>query len=64
MEALESMQVNKKILRLWYKLNDETRISVKTAVGRTQVTDVSALVGQGSGGADIGSQATSALRST
>jgi hypothetical protein len=44
LEALESMQVNKKVLRVWYKLNDETKISVKTSVGQTEKTDVGALV--------------------
>ena len=56
-EALESMEVNKKVLRIWYKLNEDTKISVKTSVGRTEMVDVGALVGQGSGGAAIGSQA-------
>ena len=56
-EALEDMNVNKKVLRIWYKLNDNTNISVKTSVGMTEKTEVGALVGQGSGGAAIGSQA-------
>ena len=51
------MEVNKKVLRIWYKLNDDTKITVKTSVGLTEMTDVGALVGQGSGGAAVGSQA-------
>ena len=56
-EALENMNVNKKVLRLWYKLNDKTEIRVKTTVGMTESALVGALVGQGSGGAAVGSQA-------
>ena len=56
-EALEDMEVNKKVIRLWYKLNDKTEIKVKTSVGVTKSAQVGALVGQGSGGAAIGSQA-------
>lgn len=56
-EALESMEVNKKMLRIWYKLNEDTKISVKTSVGRTEMKDVGALVGQGSGGAAVGCHA-------
>ena len=51
------MEVNKKVLRIWYKLNEGTKIAVKTSVGRTEMTEVGALVGQGSGGAAVGSQA-------
>ena len=32
METFEKMSVNKKAARLWYKLNDNTEIQVKTAV--------------------------------
>ena len=48
-EALENMKVNKKVLRLWYKLNNNTEIRVKTSVGMTEFAQVGALVGQGSG---------------
>ena len=56
-EALEDMEVNKKAIRLWYRLNEITVIKVKTSVGVTESAQVGALVGQGSGGAAIGSQA-------
>ena len=56
-EALENMKVNKKVLRLWYKLNNNTEIRVKTSVGMTESAQVGALIGQGSGGAAVGSQA-------
>ena len=56
-EALEDMEVNKKVIRLLYKLNDRTEIKVKTSVGETKSAHVGVLVGQGSGAAAIGSQA-------
>ena len=56
-EAMEDMEVNKKAIRLWYKLNEKTEISVKTSVGMSKKAMVGALVGQGSGGAAVGSQA-------
>ena len=31
-EALEEMDVNRKVLKLWYKLNENTEISVKTSL--------------------------------
>ena len=56
-EAMEDMGANKKAIRLWYKLNEKTEISVKTSVGTTVKVMVGALVGQGSGEAAVGSQA-------
>ena len=56
-ETFEKMSVNKKATRLWYKLNDNTEIQVKTAVGMSGMAQVGPLVGQGSGGAAVGSQA-------
>ena len=56
-EALERMEVKKKVLRIWYKLNEDTHISVKTSIGRTEMKDVGALVRQGSGGAAVGTHA-------
>ena len=35
-EALEDMEVNKKVIRLLYKLNEGTEIKVKTSVGETK----------------------------
>ena len=43
---------NKKASQLWFKLNEHTRIRVRTGVGMTQYTNVGAVVGQGTiGGA-------------
>ena len=56
-EAMEDMEVNKKAIRLWYKLNEKTEIAVKTSVGISKKAMVGALVGQGSGGAAVGSRA-------
>ena len=56
-EAMEDMGVNKKAIRLWYKLNEKTEITVKTSVGKSKKAMVGALVGQGSGGAAVGLQA-------
>ena len=56
-EAMEDMGVNQKAIRLWYKLNEKTEIAIKTSVGRSKKTLLGALVGQGSGGAAVGSQA-------
>ena len=57
METLENMNVDEKAARLWYKLNEKTEIQVKTAVGMTRTAKVGALVGQGSTGAAVMSQA-------
>ena len=38
---------NTKSCRLWYKLNENTKIRVRTGVGLTQYEDVGAIVGQG-----------------
>merc|ERR1711894_152363 len=54
---MEEMGVNKKAARFWYKLNERTEIRVKTAVGLTEAAEVGALVGQGSSGAAVASQA-------
>ena len=44
-------------IRLWYKLNQDTRIRVKTAAGVTDWGDVGAVVGQGTIGGALVSQA-------
>ena len=46
-----------KAVRLWFKLNNDTKIEVKTAVGKTEQTDVGAVVGQGTIGGALVSQA-------
>ena len=48
------MGVKKKAIKLWYKLNEKTDISVKASVGKSKKAMVGALVGQGSGGAAVG----------
>ena len=57
MDAMEEMGVNRKAARVWYRLNEKTEIKVKTAVGMTETVVVGALVGQGSTGAAVASQA-------
>ena len=46
-----------KAIRLWYKLNDKTEICVKTGAGMTEYTNVGAVVGQGTMGGALVSQA-------
>ena len=46
-----------KAVRLWFKLNEETNIEVQTAVGKTKQTNVGAVVGQGTIGGALVSQA-------
>ena len=57
LDAMEEMGVNRKVARVWYRLNEKTEIKVKTAVGMTEAAEVGALVGQGSTGAAVASQA-------
>ena len=57
METISSMNIKKKAYRLWYKLNEKTEIQVKTAVGMSEIAMVGALVGQGSAGESVASQA-------
>ena len=46
-----------KAVRLWYKLNDNTQIRVKTGSGTSEYTEVGAVLGQGTLGGAIISQA-------
>ena len=46
-----------KAVRLWFKLNENTKIEVKTAVGNTDQAEVGAVVGQGTIGGALVSQA-------
>ena len=46
-----------KAVRLWHKLNENTEIRVKTGVGMTEYTNVGAVVGQGTMGGALVSQA-------
>ena len=45
-----------KAIRLWYKLNENTRIRVKTGAGLSQYEEVGAVIGQGTLGGAIVSQ--------
>ena len=48
---------DKKATRLWYKLNMRTRIQVRTGVGMSEEADVGAVLGQGTLGGALISQA-------
>ena len=48
---------DKKAIRLWYKLNDQTRIQVRTVAGMSKFGNVGAIVGQGMLGGALVSQA-------
>ena len=53
---LNKIGVNNKSYRLWFKMNENTRISVKTAVGETEKATIYDSIGQGSmGGALVSS---------
>ena len=54
--ACEKRGADPKARRLWYKLNQDTRIQVRTGVGMSEYTDVGAVVGQGTIGGALGSQ--------
>ena len=61
MDALEKIGVNKKAARVWFKLNQNTKICVNTAVGVTDTVSIGDCVGQGSTGAGLISQANIGL---
>ena len=48
---------DEKAIRLWYKLNDQTRIQVRTGAGMSKFGNVGAVVGQGMLGGALVSQA-------
>jgi hypothetical protein len=50
-------KANPKAIRLWHKLNDETQVRVKTSQGVSDFTGVGAVVGQGTIGGALVSQA-------
>jgi hypothetical protein len=56
MQTLHDIGVNPKAARLWYKLNEGTEISVKTASGMTERKAVGDVIGQGTAGAALVSQ--------
>ena len=57
LDTLEKLKVNKKATRMWYLLNKDTTISVKTAFGLTKEAEVGDVVGQGTAGAGLVSAA-------
>ena len=48
---------NPKSIRIWYKLNEGNRIQVRTGAGLSKYAEVGAVVGQGTIGGALGSQA-------
>ena len=50
-------EVNPKAVRLWAKLNENTKIKVKTSVGESESAEVGSVVGQGTIGGALVSQA-------
>ena len=48
---------NRKATKLWLKLNENTKIKVKTGVGLSEEANVGAVVGQGTIGGALVSQA-------
>ena len=46
-------QIDAKSYRMWYKLNENTKISVKTSVGESKTAPIKDSVGQGSFGAGL-----------
>ena len=51
------MGVNQKAARVWYKLNKDTQVVVKTTCGMTETAEVGDCLGQGTAGAGLVSQA-------
>ena len=42
--SLKELKINDKAIRMWYKLNENTKIEVKTAVGITDEANIGACV--------------------
>ena len=57
MDTLHGLGVDSKAYRTWSKLNENTTIRVKTGVGYTEWSDEGAMIGQGTGGGALVSQA-------
>ena len=57
LKTLETLQVNKKAARMWYLLNVNTKIAVKTAFGMSEEANVGDCIGQGTAGAGLVSAA-------
>ena len=56
MQTLSDIGVNKKAARVWFNLNENTEISVKTAGGVSETVKVEDCIGQGTAGAALVSQ--------
>ena len=57
MDTLWKIGVNKKAARVWFRLSQGTEIAVKTATGLTDTAIVGDVIGQGTAGAALVSQA-------
>ena len=55
--ACKERGADPKAVRIWHKLNEKTQIRVKTGVGMTEYANVGAVVGQGTMGGALVSQA-------
>ena len=56
MQTLSDIGVNKKAARVWFKPNEGTERSVKTAAGMSDIAQVGDCIGQGTAGAALVSQ--------
>ena len=57
MQTLNDIGVNKKAARVWFKLNEDTEVAVKTAGGLSETAHVGDCIGQGTAGGALVSQA-------
>ena len=57
LETMERLNINQKAVRVWYKLNKDTEVAVKTTCGMTKTATVGDCLGQGTAGAGLVSQA-------
>ena len=57
LETMKHLGINEKAIRMWYLLNKNTKIRVKTAFGMTEEANVGDCLGQGTGGAGLVSAA-------
>ena len=56
MSTLYQTGVNRKASRMWFKLNQDTEIKVRTSAGMTEPANVGDVLGQGTAGAALVSQ--------
>ena len=54
---MEQLNVDKKATRVWFKLNQDTEVMVKTTCGATKTSKVGDCLGQGTAGDGLVSQA-------